>query len=411
MNRPNAPNPTAGSPVNRVRKRKAQEEEKEGYISFVPSSGVPTRAFSSSFDTFGVIEALTATHSAGHFLPPVGSASQAQPTATIAVETVSSVDGFNTDETSKLYGGNIAVACKATNAEVAQKSKEASVSGNEENQRKKAASRIVAWQSRERKRIEMEVLQEWQVELARRNDDLKSENERLRLLVERFKSATANPEKQAVLPPSNSLSGSTGSGVPETPVPFSGVQGRAVPNGNGEASQLLYATAQPTGVWNTGFVGDHSAVPSGYHPMIYSNFSQQQPPWSPTTDVSRPQHRDNVQQKPPHQTRSITAEVFSMQGPTSHNLLRVQDAVARLSGQRDTMTEQESTHMDPERNPISSPSLQPEDMRGVPPRIFPSWQFPVGNLHVDIPLIRALPRRKEPPDINEDTSEKEEGDG
>jgi hypothetical protein len=88
------------------------------------------------------------------------------------------------------YGGNIAAACLATNDAVVER--ERGTEGNEEqqqdgkteeNRRQRTNRRLTAWQSRERKRIEIKVLQERQSELKGRNEELNRENEQLKLVI------------------------------------------------------------------------------------------------------------------------------------------------------------------------------------------------------------------------------------
>ena len=85
-----------------------------------------------------------------------------------------------------LYGGNIAAACRATNESVVT-SRQEDTDDDKEKQRQRASNRLTAWQSRERKRIEFEVMQERKAELTRKNAELKKENEQIRLLIRRIK--------------------------------------------------------------------------------------------------------------------------------------------------------------------------------------------------------------------------------
>jgi hypothetical protein len=92
-----------------------------------------------------------------------------------------------------LYGGNVAAACQATNlAVVDQQQEEGNIGEDDDKRRQRASSRLTAWQSRERKRIEFEVLQERQTELKGRNIVKQRENEQLKLLIECLK-ATKRP--------------------------------------------------------------------------------------------------------------------------------------------------------------------------------------------------------------------------
>ena len=85
-----------------------------------------------------------------------------------------------------LYGGNIAAACRATNEAVVHERQE-EADDDKEKQRQRASNRLTAWQSRERKRIEFEVMQERKVELTRKNAELTKENTQMRLLIRRIK--------------------------------------------------------------------------------------------------------------------------------------------------------------------------------------------------------------------------------
>jgi hypothetical protein len=98
-----------------------------------------------------------------------------------------------------LYGGNVAAACLATNDTVVKRG-ERGIEGNEEQQqdkqaeekrRQRASRRLTAWQSRERKRIEIEVLQERKTELKGRNEELTRENEQLKLVINHFNKKAA----------------------------------------------------------------------------------------------------------------------------------------------------------------------------------------------------------------------------
>ncbi len=90
-----------------------------------------------------------------------------------------------------LYGGNIAAACQATNAvvEVHHRTRdEEKAIEDDEKKRQRANSRLTAWQSRERKRIEFEVLQEREAELKKRNMVLHQENKQLQLIIRSLRS-------------------------------------------------------------------------------------------------------------------------------------------------------------------------------------------------------------------------------
>jgi hypothetical protein len=101
-----------------------------------------------------------------------------------------------------LYGGNVAAACQATN-EVAgtshqysskdeeQRSRKVAIEEevNDEKVRQRAHSRLTAWQSRERKRIEFEVLQERQTELKSRKVQLQQQNNYLKQVIENLKAS------------------------------------------------------------------------------------------------------------------------------------------------------------------------------------------------------------------------------
>jgi hypothetical protein len=102
------------------------------------------------------------------------------------------------------YVGNVAAACLATNEAIVKRG-ERGTEGKEEPQqqqrkdeqaeeeklRQRASSRVIAWQSRERKRIVIEVLQERQTELKGRNHELNRENEQLKLAISHLKKKAA----------------------------------------------------------------------------------------------------------------------------------------------------------------------------------------------------------------------------
>jgi hypothetical protein len=92
------------------------------------------------------------------------------------------------DPLAMMYGGNIAAACKATNQCVTE-GKEQELDANEEKKRQRASNRLAAWQSRERKRIEFEVMKERKAELEKQNEDLKRENEQLGRVIQQVKEA------------------------------------------------------------------------------------------------------------------------------------------------------------------------------------------------------------------------------
>lgn len=124
----------------------------------------------------------------------------------------------NTIDPWVFYDGNIAAACFATNddimerergAEDDRKRKQDEIS--EEKRRQRASSRLTAWQSRERNRIEFEVLQERQTELKSRNEDLKKENDQLQRVIKTLKTNVA-----VKLPVVASSSGSATSTMPST---------------------------------------------------------------------------------------------------------------------------------------------------------------------------------------------------
>jgi hypothetical protein len=87
------------------------------------------------------------------------------------------------------YGGNVAAACLATNDAVVEPQRTEGTGEDEEKKRLRANSRLTAWQSREKKRIEVEFLQERQAELKGRNEDLQKENSQLEHVIDRLKAA------------------------------------------------------------------------------------------------------------------------------------------------------------------------------------------------------------------------------
>jgi hypothetical protein len=98
----------------------------------------------------------------------------------------SQANGF--DPLAMMYGGNIAAACEATNQSVSE-GKDQELNADEEKKRQRASNRLTAWQSRERKRIEFEVMKDRKAELTKRNEDLKMENEQLGRVVQQIKEA------------------------------------------------------------------------------------------------------------------------------------------------------------------------------------------------------------------------------
>jgi hypothetical protein len=94
----------------------------------------------------------------------------------------------DSDPLAVMYGGNIAAACEATNQSV-NEGKEEELDADKEKKRQRASNRLTAWQSRERKRIELEVMKERKAELTKQNEDLQRENEQLRRVIQQVKEA------------------------------------------------------------------------------------------------------------------------------------------------------------------------------------------------------------------------------
>jgi bZIP transcription factor len=331
-----------------------------------------------------------------------------------------------------IYAGNIAAACEATNQEVAQKQKEVIKDDNEELQRKKAASRITAWQSRERKRIEMEVLQERKAELTRRNADLRSENEQLRLLISNLKPIVQNPGAPRPLVPSQQFSENSlrqaESGMSGMAAPIRGMVGVA---SSSSTDQPHKSTQPPIYTHPFAFADNQSlygfpsatATANAAQSQSFTNFFQQSqgqqqtfshqiPPFGLSlADLASLQQRVQMQQRPESQDNSFSAGGFSFHGtstPTPLNLIN--DTVSPLARQQSTISAQESTAMDSNRYPIPPHPSQPEDTRGAPPLDITSLLLPQGNFRVDIPLIRAVPKRKESENIKDKSQEKTKDD-
>jgi hypothetical protein len=94
------------------------------------------------------------------------------------------------DASWRLYGGNVAAACLATNDTVVKRegrgpegNEKQQQQQDEEKRRQRASNRLTGWQSRERKRIVIEVLQDRKTALKGRNEELNRENEQLKLVI------------------------------------------------------------------------------------------------------------------------------------------------------------------------------------------------------------------------------------
>ena len=107
-----------------------------------------------------------------------------------------------------LYEGtNIATACAAANAEGEGHDVDDATSTHseesEKKRRRRASNRLIAWQSRERKRIELEALQERKEDLESRNVGLRTENENLRSIIQRLQ----HMQSARLLPPQSAAAG------------------------------------------------------------------------------------------------------------------------------------------------------------------------------------------------------------
>jgi hypothetical protein len=324
-------------------------------------------------------------------------------------------------EFSPMYSGNIAAACEAANQEVVQKHNDHPKDDDEEIQRKKAASRIVAWQSRERKRIEMEVLQERSAELTRRNAKLKSENDRLKLLIAHLKAVASNPvalmpfiQAEPFLGTTSSWTGSGRTGRTTALKSRVTTDPPSRSETSRESTQPSLQTYPPLFPGGQPLFGYPSAPGTVTMSPFFdtSRFLQQtqrqgEPPLPQQNqqiglslaDHPALQQRIQTQQRPGSQDTAVPIEAASRPLLGLHEVA----PLARLQG---TLQGQQAPGFEIRRYSILPHARQLEDMHGAPPFDITSLLLPPGNLHVDVPLIRAIPKRRDTHDIEDDYQEK-----
>jgi hypothetical protein len=271
-------------------------------------------------------------------------------------------------ETNTLYGGNIAAACEAANLEAAKKQGESSQAKDDENaQRRRAASRITAWQSRERKRIEMEVLQERKAELTCRNSDIRSENEQLRLLIEKFRTITANPYFQG---PSQhqtqTLTQSTlhqrasnplSTGVPTRPTLLR-LDGRAgnhaLPSSSFNATSTHILTESAILAAALGLQHDLGSLIPSSNPLSFG--------MSQNNMINQNQQ---IQQKQDPQGSNLPSNIFSTQFSLPHTFIGLQDMISPLTRQQTSFPGNTFAGMNP-LGQFIVPLQRQESVGGVP---------------------------------------------
>lgn len=330
-----------------------------------------------------------------------------------------------------IYARNIAAACEAANHEAAQKQKETTKGDDEEIQRKRATSRITAWQSRERKRIEMEVLQERQVELTRRNADLKSENEQLRLLILNLKSVVANPVAPRPFAEAQPFSGSSSLRIGRgrsTTVAHSmdvtslstGGESHQLTQPNLQAHSVSFPSSQPFYGYPS-MSGPPTTAEAFASPFLqqqaqiyqqHQPFRQQNQPFGISLeDLAGLQQRVQLQQRPGNHPMSFAAGTFASQEAATQIPLGLPDAMTPLARHNSAISENHGDNVDVNRHAIPPQPPLPEDASGAYALDITSLLLPPGNFQVNVPLIRAVPKRKDNEDTKHNSPEKKKGTG
>jgi hypothetical protein len=389
------------------------QQQQEIERSMAPTSTVAMPSFcnfgllNSIRDEFSSAQANETIYADSSLQPFVNFLDSAQATVPLGLAKVAALTG---DEFSPIYAGNIAAACEAANQEVAQRHKEPSHDDNEEIQRKKATSRIVAWQSRERKRIEMEVLQERKAELTKRNAILTSENKQLKLMIAHVKAVPSNaftplPFAQPPLFSGSTLSW-TGSGLADMSTSRTKMLAKALhtqSEAGRESTQASPHTFPPL------FQVGHPAFgyPSGAgtvngNPFFFTTtrlLQQGEPPSQQQdksvglslADSSGLQQGVQTQRRKGSQGTTVPLQAAS-------RTLVGSPEVTPLSRLQSTFQGQQPPGVEMLRYSILPHPRQPEDLYGTPPFDITSLLLPQGNLHVDVPLIRAVPKRTDTDD-------------
>jgi hypothetical protein len=385
-----------------------QQKEAIGVARFSPGldlsmsdSAMPAFVSNPMFPSFSPTNQLSLMGSLQYYHPPMSSLasgfghfsqSASSSAATAPDGARSSTMPPTVHHHNLLYGGNIAAACEASNEETAQKLKESSKNDAEDQHlQKKKAARIIAWQSRERKRIEIEVLQETQAELLHRNSELKYKNAQLRLIIDAIKSA---------LPENRSIGGISNENDSSRRMDYESVLGRSVYTQPSAQQSLGY----PSSTSITAPAVGSSHVPPGF-PVTGTlpNFAS-----SPGTQRPQP-----ILLPPPlqrfEQILTSPSHLISTQGSLlTRDLLCIHDIAPILARQHGIQGQQTSSGTDDETGKISPPSqnnMPPEVGQGGLPIDISSLLTPPSYQHVNVPLIRIIPKRKHVDDNSK--SEKE----
>jgi hypothetical protein len=117
-------------------------------------------------------------------------------------------------------------------------------------------------------------------------------------------------------------------------------------------------------------------------------------------DLAGMQPRLQTQERPRHHDTAFPNIA------TSRTLLG-----APLAGLHGTRQSRQPTGVELRRYSILPHPPQPDDVRGVPPLDITTLLLPPGNLHVDVPLVRAVPKRRDTEDTQVDSQVKKKEGG
>ncbi|KAG7361478.1 bZIP transcription factor [Nitzschia inconspicua] len=419
---------------NKSRKRKGQhnpqqQAESSNTLSIHPVSTIPIEGMLGS--NIGAwaqgqhSQMYQPAPSLGHYL-----ALQPGEHSRVAANSTANIAGWTGAGFNPIYAGNIAAACEAANQEVAQKQKDTNNDADDEIRRKKAVSRITAWQSRERKRIEMEVLQDRKAELVRRNADLRSENEQIRLLIENLKAAVVDyprsfPQTQQFIGTASTWTGSSSTG---TIAQTKGSQGLTSKSGQAAqdvtqpshhthplflpTSRPLYEHSSSGGATDTAqsaasFVQQQQLGLQQYQTLL----AQHHLMGISLADLAGLQQRVQMQQRPGSHDTSLAAGAFSIHGAASRPPMGLYDTLTPLAREQRTTFTDQAAGLDIGRQAIPPNLPHPEDSHGALPLDITSLLAPPANFQVDVPLIRALPKRREPENSKDESLEKKKDTG
>ncbi|KAL3915024.1 MAG: hypothetical protein SGILL_005840 [Bacillariaceae sp.] len=288
-----------------------------------------------------------------------------------------------------LYEGNIAAACEAANQEAAQKQNESPQEQEDENiRRKKAASRITAWQSRERKRIEMEVLQERKADLTQRNSDIRSENEHLRMLIARLKTVIANPSApRTSQQQGETLSESLSSALAAQPFGPTATQssllGLDALTRQAAAQSASSSSSTPFRGYDisSGHLLNESALVAaalGLQPLTSLTSQNPNPFAFGLSGNTMLNPNQQIQQRPDGQGSNFPPNIYSSQVPLSRALLGLQDMIAPLTRQQASLPGHQLAGIS-QAQQLIVPTERQEDIRGVPPLSISSVAAPAGG--------------------------------